>query len=90
MIFTWILALFTGFLSFLLGLLPSFTGPSTTGWSEWFSTVGGYLQAVNRWVNVGLLVTLLGLLGAILVVYAAVKAVTWLMAHIPFFATADD
>ena len=90
MIFTWVLGVFFGFISWIFGLFPSFTGPDTSGWSTTAGSVGNGLHSVTYWVDVPLLVNLLGLLAASLVVYGVVKGVLWVLSHIPFFGTGED
>ena len=83
MIITAIIGLFTGLASMILSLLPDFTAPSSEGWGGWFGAAADKLSLLDRWINIDLLVSLLGTLMAVLTAYAVVKVVTWVASHIP-------
>lgn len=87
-------AIFGLFLSLggvIFGLFPSFTAPLTdTQLSSGADSIATPLSIVNRWVNVSLLLTVMGVFAAAALVWVAVKGVTWTAAHIPWIGTGSD
>ncbi|MCA1726972.1 MAG: hypothetical protein LC722_04795 [Actinobacteria bacterium] len=76
-----------GFLVFILGLLPEFTGPDTEEWRAWAAQLGSDLAVIGQWIDLPLLATLIGLFVSLLIVYGAVRAVLWVASHIPAIGT---
>ena len=89
MIFDAILSALMGVLNALVSWLPTFTGPFTlhqgdpsTHWPD-VRVVGEWLSQASRWVDVTLLIQILGFIGTALGVYGTVAVAIWVYNHIP-------
>jgi hypothetical protein len=83
-VFEAVFNLMTAPMVFILGLLPDFTAPSTSGFVDAAQWVGGVTALANGWLNFGVLFAGMGIMLAARVGILAVDVAMWIYERIPF------